>query len=96
MAEGGSATVTVALDGGRTITTDDYEGDIEATCDGVLLRAPWWFRVDRTGGFSQGSPFSLGTLPGFTLSVPPAAYAILAGSVLALATAAAFLSRRRE
>lgn len=47
--DGGSASLTLLLDGGRadTTPTGDYSGDVELTCDGTTLLVPWWVRVNR-------------------------------------------------
>ncbi len=49
VAAGESATVTVELDGGRSNQTPsgDYSGDVVVTCGSVVLRLPWYTRIDR-------------------------------------------------
>jgi minor extracellular serine protease Vpr len=49
VAAGESATVTLALDAGRSNQTPsgDYDGDVVVTCDDTELRAAWWVRIDR-------------------------------------------------
>lgn len=46
---GAAAQVTLSMSGGRALPTGDYEGDLEITCGGKVLRVPWWLRVDREG-----------------------------------------------
>jgi minor extracellular serine protease Vpr len=42
---GGTTTVTVSINAGRSLAPGDYEGDLVLTCGGTTLRAPWWVRV---------------------------------------------------
>ncbi len=48
-----SRNVTATLNGGRSLGTGDYEGDIRYDCTDRTLLAPWWTRVDRKGGGGQ-------------------------------------------
>lgn len=49
LSPGGTTTLTITLDGGRTAQTPggDYSGDVEVTCGSTVLKAPWFVRVDR-------------------------------------------------
>jgi minor extracellular serine protease Vpr len=51
MGSGESTTVTLSLDGGGAGETGsgDYDGDVEIDCGDVLMRLPWWTRIDRHG-----------------------------------------------
>ncbi|HXF83008.1 MAG TPA: S8 family serine peptidase [bacterium] len=44
---GGSATLTLTLDAGRSAGSGDYFGDLELDCRGTTARAVWWVRIDR-------------------------------------------------
>ncbi|MEX1358541.1 MAG: S8 family serine peptidase [Gaiellaceae bacterium] len=44
VAAGGTTTLTVALDAGRSLAPNDYSGDVTVTCGSTTLKAPWWVR----------------------------------------------------
>ena len=48
---GAVATITVTLKAGKADTTvsGDRSGDVEVTCGGTTLKAPWWTRINREG-----------------------------------------------
>jgi minor extracellular serine protease Vpr len=48
---GGTASVTLTLDGGKESTTasSDRSGDVELACGSTTLRVPWFVRIDRQG-----------------------------------------------
>ena len=56
----GKASVTATLNGGMTIDSGDYSGDLVADCGGTTLKAPWWTRVSRSSGDIHGQPFPPG------------------------------------
>ena len=55
---GGTATVTVNLNGGFRVGTGFFYGDVVATCGGVTLRAPWFVGVERMNGGLNGNMHS--------------------------------------
>ena len=60
---GGTATVTVRLDGGFKVGTGLFYGDLVATCGGVTLKAPWFVGVQRGNGGLNGNMHSGGSVP---------------------------------
>ncbi len=55
---GGTATVTVNLNGGFKVGTGFFHGDVVATCGGVTLKAPWFVGVERMNGGLNGNMHS--------------------------------------
>ena len=55
---GGTATVTVSLDGGFKVGTGFFYGDVVATCGGTTLNAPWFVGVQRGNGGLNGNMHS--------------------------------------
>lgn len=41
---GAAATLTVALNAGRSLAPGDHSGDVALLCGGTTLKAPWWVR----------------------------------------------------
>jgi minor extracellular serine protease Vpr len=100
LSSGATATATVTLSGGRTIESGDYEGDVVAVCDDgtstTTLLAPWWARVERTSGASQGSAApAFGGLAGVGLSLTATEIAAIAAAWSGITLALVVLTRRR-
>ncbi len=55
MGVGGTAKVTLKLNGGFGLGSGFYYGDLVATCDGVTLKAPWFVGVQRGNGALNGN-----------------------------------------
>jgi minor extracellular serine protease Vpr len=49
LANGGTTTLSVRLNGGTTLASGDFSGDVVVTCGAKTLRAPWFTRIDREG-----------------------------------------------
>src|SRR2546427_12995109 len=66
LSAGGTATVTAAFNGGQTVGTGFFFGDVVATCGGNAIRAPWFVAVQRGNGAlngNQNSPALFGLDP---------------------------------
>lgn len=66
LAADGTASLTVTLNGGRTLATGKYFGDVVVTCSGTTYLAPWWAGVQRSNGAlngNQNSPAAFGSDP---------------------------------
>jgi len=66
--------VTVAFNGGQSIPTGAFWGDLVASCGSTTLKAPWWVGIQRSNGFLNGNQHS--TLPS-DFGLDPAVYADL-------------------
>ncbi|MEX2210957.1 MAG: S8 family serine peptidase [Gaiellaceae bacterium] len=44
LAPGGTRTLTVALEAGRSLAAGDHSGDVTVMCGSTTLKAPWWVR----------------------------------------------------
>ncbi len=71
LAAGGTADVTVLLDGGRSLGTGAFWGDLVVTCGSATYLAPWWAGVQRSNGALNGNQNS----PAAAFGLDPSVYA---------------------
>jgi len=71
LAAHGTASVTVTLNGGRSLGTGFYFGDVQAVCNSGTYLAPWWAGVQRSSGALNGNANS----PSAAFGLDPAVYA---------------------
>ena len=71
LAADGTAKVTITLNGGRTLDTGKFWGDLVVTCGGATYLAPWWAGVQRSNGALNGNANS----PSAAFGSDPAVYA---------------------
>lgn len=67
----GTATVTVTLNGGKTLGSGAFWGDVQATCGSATYLAPWWGGVQRGNGALNGNQNS----PAAVFGLDPSVYA---------------------
>lgn len=71
LSAGGTASVTVTLNGGRTLGTGAFWGDLVVTCGSAMYKAPWWVGVQRSNGALNGNQNS----PAAVFGLDPSVYA---------------------
>ncbi len=71
LAAGRTATVTVTLNGGGSLGTGFYFGDVKAACNSGTYLAPWWAGVQRSNGALNGNQNS----PAAAFGLDPSVYA---------------------
>lgn len=71
LAAHGTATVTVTLNGGQSLATGAYWGDVVAACGATTYLAPWWAGVQRSNGALNGNQNS----PASAFGLDPSVYA---------------------
>lgn len=71
LAADGTASLTVTLNGGRSLATGAYWGDVVVTCGSATYLAPWWAGVQRSNGALNGNQNS----PAAVFGLDPSVYA---------------------
>ncbi len=67
----GTATVTVTLNGGKSLPSGAFWGDVVASCSSGTYLAPWWAGVQRGNGALNGNQNS----PAAVFGLDPSVYA---------------------